>query len=196
MKPLVIFAILALFPYSLLFGQESVNAVEKTKMPLLYLGVGLGVNEYGIGLDLEIPIIRKLSIKGNLGIGGWGWKAGGSLNFYPKNVMDKSEFSIGYSKASGIENVVRSLWLDPDEKEYPVKLAFNPVETINLVYTINVKIKKASKAGFSLGYALPITKNPYSVKSNVDISRNSEQYLKIYQPGGLIIGMKIALGAL
>jgi hypothetical protein len=178
-----------------LFGQENYGNIIATKNPSVYLGLGLGVNDYGLGAVIEIPLSGKISVSGSLGLGGWGWKAGGSLNLYTNQISERSEFSLGYSYASGLKDFNFEMAVEPNETQRMLNFDLNPVETINLIYTYNLKIGNSCKAGFSAGYAIPVTAEPYYLNtSGVVLSSTSEQIMNIMQPGGLIIGIKFMFG--
>jgi hypothetical protein len=125
---ILITALVFIIPAHLLFGQEDSRIRVETK-PAVYLGLGLSVNDYGLGAGLEIPLTDNISINGNAGVGGWGLKAGCSLNFYTGQISDKSEFSFGFSHASGLKNFSNQLWVEPNETEQIVNLDLNPAGT-------------------------------------------------------------------
>ena len=190
---ILIEGLLLIKPIDHLFGQQIMQQPYET--PSVYFGLGLAINDYGLGLGLEIPLSGKLSINGNAGIGGWGWKIGWSINFYPIQISNKSEFSLGYSRASGLQDFTQDLWVEPDERKQPVKLDLNVVETINLIYTYNIKIGNSFKTRISAGYAIPVTKTPYEIKTlGVVLSSTSKQVMDIMQPGGLIFGIRFMFG--
>jgi hypothetical protein len=181
-----------------LYGQEFENvSVNETQVrPFLFLGPGLSANEYGIGLTTEIPFSDKFSANANLGLGGWGFKLGGSFNFYPVSVSQKSEFSLGYSWASGLKDFETELWIYPYGDLRTINLDLNPVSTINATYTYNLKVGKTCKLGFSAGYALSINSEPAWILNSTDpLNSDSKSLLDILQPGGLIIGVKFVIGA-
>jgi hypothetical protein len=175
------------------FGEQP---VEQPGIPIIYFGFGLGVNEYGLGLNVEVPFTHHFSLNGNAGLGGWGWKFGGSLNIYPYKVTEKHEFSIGYAVASGLQDFDTELPIEPNGEEYMVNLDLNKVHTLNLIYTYNIKAGRSCKAALSLGYAICLTQDPYDVNSSVTLDQTSEQVLRIMQPGGLILGFKFMIGAM
>jgi hypothetical protein len=177
-----------------LFGQqlEYVNRPVQTRP--FYFGFGLGVNDYGLGLNLEAPIAQNLSINGNVGIGGWGLKLGGSINLYSLN--NHSEFSLGYSHASGIKDFHTELSVEPNGKEQSVNLDLNQVSTINLIYSYNIKVGRSSKIAFSGGYAICLTNEAYRIKDFVTLDTTSQLVIDMMQPGGLIFGVKLMIGGL
>jgi hypothetical protein len=177
------------------YDQQNSDSLNIPKIPSVYLGPGLEVNNYGLGLGLEVPISKKFSITGNAGVGGWGGKIGGSINYYFKDVSDKSELSLGYSHASGLKDYETDLYVEPNSTKQKVKLDLNIVHTINIMYTYNLKIGKSCKIGFSCGCAISLTKTPYTlITPGVTLSSKAEQELKDLQPGGLIIGLRFMFG--
>jgi hypothetical protein len=174
-----------------LHGQE----YSDVRVPSVYLGPGFEVNNYGFGLGLEIPVSGKMSLTGNAGIGGWGTKIGGTINYYFVDVTGKSELSLGYSRASGLKDFSTDLYVEPNETKQTVKLDLNVVQTINLMYTYNLRIGRSVKVGFTGGYAISLTNTPYTLKTQgVTLTSTSEQVLKIMQPGGVIVGIKFMFG--
>ena len=47
--------LLVLQPANLLFSQQFEYATEQPRLPFLYFGFGLGVNDYGLGLNWKSP---------------------------------------------------------------------------------------------------------------------------------------------
>ena len=167
---------------------------ETTNDNFNYLGFGMGINDYGMGVCGEFSIIKELSAFGNAGIGGWGWKLGGGLMFYPKGGPYKSSLSIGYSHASGLQDFETQLATVSDPNA-TVQLDLNPVGTINLVYSYNLKLGKSHKVVFSGGYAVGLSGKGYVVKTpGAELTPESKMVLNIMQPGGLIVGLKFMFG--
>ncbi len=174
-----------------LHGQD----YSDVRIPSVYLGMGFEVNNYGFGLGLEIPVSGKMSLTGNIGIGGWGFKIGGTINYYFTDVTGKSELSLGYSGASGLKNFSTELFVEPNDTKQTVNLDLNVVQTVNLMYTYNLRIGRSSKIGFTGGYAISLTNTPYKLNTTgVTLSSSSEGVLNIMQPGGLIVGIRFMFG--
>jgi len=178
-----------------LYGQQNAVDFNKPILPSVYLGLGLEVNNYGFGFGLEVPVSGNVSITGNAGIGGWGTKIGVSINYYFTDITGKSQLSLGYSRASGLKDFSTELYVEPNDTKQTVKLDLNVIQTINLIYTYNLRIGKSCKTGFSGGYAIPLTKTPYAIKTQgITLTSSSDQVLKMMEPGGLIIGIKFMFG--
>jgi len=162
--------------------------------PAVFLGAGLGINDYGLGVSLEVPLSRSVSINGNLGIGGWGGKVGTSLNYYVPSARNNSELSLGYSYAGGMKNFETSMPVLPNGNQEDVIMDLNPVSTLNLVYTYNVRLGKLGKLGLSAGYAVCLTSNGYTVDSSHVLDTTGDAVMKMMQPGGLILGLRFMIG--
>ncbi len=170
-----------------------INEIQKSKS--LFLGVGLGINDYGFGGVLELPVAEKLALFGNIGLGGWGYKIGGGIGFYPSKVPYKSSVSIGYAFASGFDEFETELNVEPNNQSEKVMLRLNHIGTVNLVYSYNIHLGKSSKFVVSAGYAIPLTDNTYDLKSpGVVLTETSKQVIDIMAPGGLILGIRFMFG--
>ncbi|MCF8370704.1 MAG: hypothetical protein K9H64_03710 [Bacteroidales bacterium] len=184
-----------LFVNGSIHAQQDPQTTETTHTPQIFIGLGLGLNEYGLGGCMEIPIVDRLSIYGNAGLGGWGWKLGAGISFYPSKTPYKSSFGIGYASASGLKDFETELPVEPNDQNKKVTLDLNRVGTINLVYSYNFHLGRKSKFVLSTGYAIPVTNNAYELKSTgVILSETAKQALVIIQPGGLILGFKFLFG--
>ena len=177
------------------FGQQFQYATPQAeKLPSFYFGAGLGVNDYGIGLKMEVPVYERITVDGNIGLGGWGLKLGGNINFYPDNFTRGQELSLGFSTASGMNGLETDLEVEPNDETQKVTMDLYRVNTINAIYTINLKVGRTGKIGFSGGYAISLTKEAYQVTSGVLLNDMSKQVMNIMQPGGLILGIKFVIG--
>lgn len=191
---MMLFAFLLFFNESMYAQQESWTSL-RSKTPSTFIGIGLGINDYGLGGCIEIPIVEKLSLYGNAGIGGWGWKLGAGISFYPSKSPYGSSFSIGYASASGLKDFETALAVEPNNQNELVTLNLNRVETLNLVYSYNFQLGKKSKFALSAGYAIPVTNNAYDIiTTGVTLTETSKQVMDILQPGGLILGFKFLFG--
>lgn len=191
---LVLFTFVVFFNESM-YAQEDSWPSLRTKTPSTFIGVGLGINDYGFGGCLEVPVAEKLSLYGNAGLGGWGWKLGAGVSFYLSKNPYGSSLSIGYASASGLKDFQTELEVEPNNQNSMITLDLYRVGTINLVYAYNFKLGNKSKFALSTGYAIPVTKNAYDVKtSGVTLTETSKQVMNFVQPGGLILGFKFLFG--
>ena len=169
-----------------------------------FIGFGMGVNDYGLGLGAEISLNNNLWVYGMGGYSTWGYRLTGGLTYYPGRNGYSSSFSLGYSYASGEKDFVTELdventysyYSEPEEQE--VTLDLNPINTINLIYSYNVRVGRNSKFVFSTGYAISLTDNIYKNKTKYfwgkDLTDGSKDFIKFMAPGGIIIGIKYMIG--
>jgi hypothetical protein len=168
--------------------------VQKEAQPI-FLGFGMGINDGGLGVSIELPVLQTFSFFGNAGIGGWGWKLGGGIIYYPKHIPYKSSYSVSYYTASGLKDFKTNLWIEPNGVEESVDIDLYRAGTVNLVYSYNLKVGRSSKFVFSGGYAIPITNKPYKLHDEtVVLTESSKQFLEFMQPGGVVIGVKFMVG--
>lgn len=164
-----------------------------------FVGLGLGINDNGLAIGVELPVLKMLSLGGTAGLGGWGWKVGAGITYYPSHTPYKSGISVSYYSASGIDRVQQSLWVEPNGAEKSVYLKLHRVGTVNLVYSYNLKVGKASKFVFSGGYAIAVSNDPaFEILDNsqgeIVLNDASESLMEFLKPGGVIVGVKFMFG--
>jgi hypothetical protein len=192
----LIFALIFIFQVNnQSFCQQFDYADKPVKTRPFYFGFGLGINDYGIGINLEAPLSQSTSVNGNVGIGGWGFKFGGSINFYPSD-NNHNEFSLGYSYASGLKNFNTELTVEPYGNQQTVNFDLYGVSSINVTYTYNINVGRSSKVAISGGYAICLTEDAYDITNSMVLDETSKLVMNMMKPGGLIIGVKLMIGGL
>jgi hypothetical protein len=194
---IVVIMIISILSVSPLSAQSNLkdNDFEK-KATSAFIGFGTGINDGGmLFAGVELPVFKAVSIFANAGLGGWGWKIGGGLIYYPQHIPYKSGFSIAYYTASGLNDYTMKLWVEPSGVEESVNIDLKRCGSVNLVYSYNLKVGRSSKFVFSGGYSIPVTNDPYEVKDkSIVITASSKQLLNYMQPGGLVVGVKCMIG--
>lgn len=195
---------LPLFVAAILLFVLSINQLNAQTKPErvgqpAFVGLGLGINDNGLAIGVELPVLPMFSIGGTAGLGGWGWKVGAGITYYPSHTPFKSGISVSYYSASGIDRVKQTLWVEPNGAEKDVYLKLHRVGTVNLVYSYNLKVGKASKFVFSGGYAIAVSNDPaYEIldnsQENTVLTDYSENFMEFMKPGGLIVGVKFMFG--
>ncbi len=194
-KLLATFILVVFIPGITLFAGNNPKFKKEDATPILLIGVGLGINDYGFGLGLEAPIMKNLSVYGDLGVGGWGSKVGMGFNYHFQQITKGSVISLGISHGSGLKGFETDMMVEPSGDQQRVKLDLNPVNTVNIKYTYNIKLGSKSKFGISAGYSIPFTTDNYKVLTpGVKLTPESETVLNMMQPGGLIFGFRFLFG--
>lgn len=188
--------VLILNPRSL-FAQDDLSttpaAPSKTH---LYFGLGMGIDAPAgmIGLTAEVPFAKKLSVDLSAGIGAWGWKYTGGLNYYFRQAGLGSSIGLAYSLATGAEEFEVSLPVVGNPDGEMVTLDMNPASSLNLMYAYSWQLGKKGKFSLFTGYAVSLSKEPYEVVSNHTLDEVSLLTMKMLKPGGIMLGLMFMLG--
>ena len=185
------FSIFVISNTSLLAQYYNTKNAKENYNQSAFIGFGLGINDYGLGAGLEFPLNNKLNAYGNMGVGGWGYKLGVGVSYYPRQAPFGSAFNFGYSYALGLSDLETELEVAPGNSTEEVLLDLNPVVTFNLFYSYSWTLGRRGKFSLSAGYAIPLKEEAYELKTpNIELNATSKAVLKIMQPGGFIIGLK------
>ncbi len=187
--------------------REKKALIKSEPLPRLMLGLGNGVNfQTGFcGVAARITFSDHVSLHPVFGISVWGNKY--SLNIqYNKRDNGGLFYGMGYTYCSGLEDVFIELNTpNLEEKTYVDFLALN---TTNIYMGYEFKIGRINSLSLHWGYALNFDDDPWTVNSITKnsvvsdtpsytentISKDTNNILKILQPGGLIIGIIFNFG--
>lgn len=174
----------------------SAQIVDQKELPRnTYIGLSIGVNDYGLGLIGESPIGYKISLFGNVGLGGWGYKFGGGIIYYPRQAPFGPGFGLGYAYASGIESFETELEVEPNDQKELVELKLYGISTINLTYSHSWAFWRSGKFSIVTGYAIKLPGNTYDVITDgIELTSDTKTFLKLMQPGGFTLGLRLMFG--
>lgn len=184
-------SLLVCINYNCIYAQNSEDN------PTIFLGLGTGINNYTglIGVTGEGKVLGPLSFFGTIGAGGWGYKIGGGLAYYPRYFPYGPSFSLGYSIALGATGFETEMEIVGETDPQMIEMDLKPAGTINLLYTHNWQLGKRSKFCLNAGYALPLNQKPYDIITpNVELTEDSEVVMNVMQPGGVILGIQFLFG--
>ncbi|TRX66161.1 hypothetical protein [Carboxylicivirga sp. M1479] len=180
-------------------SSQSINS-NQAASPTHFLGLGAGINDYGLGIGSEVKAYKNCWVYGNAGISTWGYRLTGGINFYSSAIGYKSSFSLGYSYALGIDDFEPTLEVHKyrfsafqEYIETEVLMDLHPIGTINFIYSYNLKVGMKSKFVFSGGYSLILTNDIYENKSIYELTEKSKDFIDIMAPGGVIVGVKFMI---
>lgn len=198
MKKLFSFLVFAcLFVPSSLMAQEILKSDPDMMgpMPRVFIGFSTGINAASglFGIDFEPVLTENISVRLTGGVGGWGLKYGGSVNYFFDQVNSGSSISGGVSIAHGVDNISPELeTVNFGEIEVPMN--FNKVPTLNLLYNYNMTLGKKGKFVIGAGYALRLNSDPYEIRNSVTLTDTSERVMRLLTPGGLLLELRLAFG--
>ncbi len=163
--------------------------------PTAYLGFATGLNSPAgiIGPQLKIVVTDKFMLGAAVGLGSWGYKYSGSLEYHPKGVY---EFYMkgGYMYATGLNDMEIEMEL-ADHNDRTVFMDLKPVSNIFLSFGKAWKLGKKNRFYLESGYAIPmVTSDYYEVTSGDQLSENSKTLMQMMCPGGLILALGFDFG--
>lgn len=184
-----------LFLCALLFNQAHTqttteNQTESTHP--FYLGVGTGFDNFTglLGVSGTLKVYDKLSVRGGLGISGWGFKNSIGIKYDLKETGGWS-YCLGYSYSPGFEGIKMDAESETGNKR-EITVDYLSASTINLAIDRNWRIGKANIFYLEFGYAIPLQANRWRTTDGSAMSSLNEGTLKLLQPGGLILGAGFA----
>ncbi len=183
-----------LFVPASVMAQDTVATVS---LPRVYLGCGSGLNDLGaIGVEAELPIYGRAFGYFDLGLGSWGGIVGAGCTYYFDSFTKGSSFSAGLSHWSGLDTVKTKVTVEPDGLSQDVVMDRSPVCSLNLKYAYSFPLgnQRRNKLQLMFGYAMPLSKNNYTVLTPVVLDKEAKTTLGTMEPGGLLMGLKFMFG--
>ena len=187
----IILLTLCVLPLTQLHAQTITENQTEQSHPF-YLGFGTGFDNYTgmLGISGTVRLYDKLSLRGGLGLSGWGQKSSIGLKYDLKDVGGWS-YCLGYSYSPGLEGLKLNLEGESGATK-EITVDYFSASTINLAVDRNWKIGKANIFYLEFGYAIPLQSNRWRITDGSTISSASESVLDLLQPGGLILGAGFA----
>lgn len=181
----------------MIHGQEQTNPFINSYVPLpkVYIGISTGLNNVVgiIGPELKFTLSPKFLLGAGFGLGSWGYKYSGHLEYHPKGVY---AFFVkgGYMHATGISGMEMNMELSNGQDEN-VQIDFNPVGNVFLAFGYAWKLGKKSRFHLEGGYAVPLKTDDYfEVTSGETLSETSKSVMQILRPGGLVFALGFDFG--
>lgn len=178
----------------LLFFTTQLSAQRETEDTApVFITLGLGINHTGIlSLGLEVPVHENVAVFADAGLGGWGYKFGAGVGYFPKSVSKGSGINLAYYSAGGTGNGV-TFELEDSNGTFPISL--ERVGTLNLTYSQNWHLGRRGKFSLVAGYAIA-TGNKDSAYDTFgrELDEAGQLVMGILHPDGLIIGFKFLFG--
>lgn len=190
MKPFILFILCAFLLIRL--DAQTITENKPDNSHPFYLGVGTGFDNFTgmIGASGTLRVSQMVSLRGGLGIGGWGAKSSIGIKL-DKGADSKWAYNLGYSACSGLKDFLTELETSSGENR-DVKLDLLSASTLNLAIDRNWRVGKANIFYLEMGYAVPLQGQRWEVKDGTTLSSNGKKVLDIMQPGGIIFGAGFA----
>lgn len=159
--------------------------------PKLYLGLNVGLeNPNGIlGFSMDAPIIPHLSGRAGIGISSWGYKYYAEAVGYLGKCHRKWAAGLGVSHNTGLSNFKTTMPTSIGDQDITLDLLAQTNAFINFYHYWTLG-KRKNRFYLQLGYSIPLsTGKYYELKSNVTLTQDGQDAMKILRPGGLSIGV-------
>jgi hypothetical protein len=174
--------------------QEEGTYYEPDERPQFYIGVGSGINTYtGLaGISLNYILNKTLFAQGGLGLSIWGVRTSLGLR-YDQSYRHGFTYGINLVRSSGIEDIDMTF----DSGSGPaneVNMRLESISTFNVKAGYNWWFGKHNTLNISIGYALALKNQPWTVKDGSNLSAVEQQALQLISPGGLILEGGLTFG--
>lgn len=178
----------------LLMKLDAQNITENRtdEYPCFYVGFGTGFDNFTglLGVSGTLKMNEKISMRGGVGLSGWGFKNSIGIKYDLKETGGWS-YCLGYSYSPGFEGLKMDNELESGGTK-EITVDYLSASTINLAVDRNWKIGKANIFYIELGYAIPLQSNRWRTTDGSVLTSTNEAVLKLLQPGGLILGAGFA----
>ncbi len=190
LKKIILFSLC--FFLFLKLDAQNITENQTDEYPRFYLGLGTGFDNFTgfMGVSGTLKVQEKFSIRGGVGLSGWGFKNSIGIKYDLKETGGWS-YCLGYSYSPGFKGLKMDNELESGGTK-EITVDYLSASTINLAIDRNWKIGKANVFYIEFGYALPLQSNRWRVTDGSALSSVSESTLNILQPGGLILGAGFA----
>ncbi|MGJ3235272.1 hypothetical protein [Marivirga sp.] len=194
-KALLIFSIIIFSLELKAQDQTEGSYYEPEDRPKFYIGIGSGINAYtGLaGISANYIINDKtLFAQGGLGLSAWGIRTSIGIR-YDQSYRHGFTFGVNLSRSSGIDDI--DMEFDsgngsPNE----VNMRLESASTFDLKAGYNWWFGKYNTLNISLGYAVPLKNQPWTVKDGSTLSSFDQAVLQLISPGGIIIEGGLTFG--
>ncbi|OFX63178.1 MAG: hypothetical protein A2066_06745 [Bacteroidetes bacterium GWB2_41_8] len=171
---------------------QNITENRTNEYPRFYVGFGTGFDNFTglMGVSGTLKMNEKISMRGGVGLSGWGFKNSIGIKYDLKETGGWS-YCLGYSYSPGFEGLKMDNELESGGTK-EITVDYLSASTINLAFDRNWKIGKANIFYIELGYAIPLQSNRWRTTDGSVLTRTNEAVLKLLQPGGLILGAGFA----
>jgi hypothetical protein len=164
----------------------------------VYLGLGIGINNYAgaLGIGLDIRTVPQLLMRLGAGFGTWGTKVSIGLRYEEHPGKTGWIYGLAYTNSSGLSNYKISLMVDSANTVVTkdVNLNLLTASTLNLTVSRNWVFHRHNEFFFEFGYSIALQNNPFVVTDGSVLTNTSKEVINITAPGGFIIACGVMFG--
>jgi hypothetical protein len=172
---------------------------KKTECPYAYIGLSTGFgNPSGIlGFNMDIPLMKQLSVAGGIGMSyAWGWKSMAELRYYFAPKCNSGwAVGAGITHNTGFQSMTWKLAVKGADTMQNVtfdeKPLLNPFVSAYKFWTMG---KNGSRFYIQAGYSLRLVKNYYTVTSGHTLTDEGRFGMQLLAPGGIMLAAGFSFG--
>jgi hypothetical protein len=170
--------------------------------PGFYWGLSTGMNNFTsmAGIHILARLHQRMFVRLGAGGGVWGGKLAAGLQYNLKRDMRYSKgwsFAAGYGHSTGIKSgIMVSLGAGSDTTGNIVEATIipQPLGTLHISTIFNKFSSRKSGFFLELGYSIGLQKARWQVEGGDPLPKELRPWVRILQPGGLIVGAGINFG--
>jgi hypothetical protein len=162
----------------------------------LYLTTSTGINNSTgiLGLSLDAPVARSISIEGGAGFSTWGYKLTAGGKYYFKPCHRGWALGTGITYNTGLASFQNTMETTNGVQE-KVILNLKPQTNLYFAAYSYVNLGKNKNRFYTMfGWSIPLSSDHYVQTAGTEISENSKKVMNILAPGGLILGIGFSFG--
>jgi hypothetical protein len=170
-------------------------------------GISMGSNNFTslFGLSSNIRLRDKLFTRLGIGWGIWGTKFAAGVKYDMRRDMRYSNgwsFAAGYSHSNGFKQALNvgygssmTVGSTTTTKDVNADIRTSPVDALNLSMIYNKYLGRKKSIFLEFGYAFAFQKEPWTILTpNVKPSKELTNAIKLWQPGGFVLGLGLNFG--
>ncbi|MFI5196790.1 MAG: hypothetical protein ACHQD8_06850 [Chitinophagales bacterium] len=172
------------------------KSIDATSCRKAYIGFSTGINNPGgfIGVDIDVPIAKNVSIGAGFGSSTWGNKIYLDGRYYLKPCHRGFALGAGITHNTGNTTYTTRLRTIYGNKEV-VTLKLDPQTNAFIgVYYFWTLGKRYNRLYAAAGYSVPFATYHYTEITGAPLSNRGERMVEILSPGGFMLGAGFSFG--
>jgi hypothetical protein len=208
MKELISILVLSAATFSTSLAQDNATPTYKNDRPHkhnvysnsispIYITVSTGINNNTgvVGVGLEVPVTKQLSVEGGVGASTWGTKVYGGGKYYLRPGHRGWAFGAGITYNSGIATFNETLATINDDNE-PVTLDLKPQVNLFLAAYQYFRLGRGNNRFYlEYGFSVPMSGgDKFDQTGGTEITSSSASAVRFLSPGGIIVAAGFSFG--
>ncbi len=188
-------------------GKNKNNTLDRGRSPGFMVGVNAGFNGYTAlgGISLMTRFFPHVYGRFGMGFGLWGPKYSAGLKYdFRRDLRFRPGMSLaaGFTHSRGLDGVfdvtasssTNVAGSTVSSTDVDVEILQKPANTVYLAGVFNYFFTKKASINLEFGYAQSISKTPWVLLPGGTGREDARDVIKLYQPGGILLGFGVHIG--